>query len=139
MMLSALAGGSDVAHRPLDLTSGSAPGEVALRFTDRLTELAGTLQDSAGRPATDFHIVVFPADRSDWYRGSPKLQTTRPATNGGFTLRGLPPGEYLVAALTDVESDEWQDTALLTQLAAAAARVRIVAGERTVQDLRVGR
>jgi hypothetical protein len=139
MMQSALASGTDVAHRQWDLTSGRPPGEVVVRFTDRLTELTGMLQDSAGRPAADFHIVVFPVDRSDWYRGSPTLQTTRPATNGSFTLRGLPAGEYCVAALTDVESDEWQDAALLTELAAAAARVRIAAGQRTVQDLRVGR
>jgi hypothetical protein len=30
---------------------------------------------------------------------------TRPATDGGFTFRDLPPGEYFLAALTDVDQD----------------------------------
>jgi hypothetical protein len=130
--------GRNVGHEPLDLAAASLT-DVVVTFTDRLTELGGTLQDAAGRAAPDFHILAFSSDRSAWYPESTRVQAVRPSTNGAFLFKGLPPGEYLIAALTDVEKDEWQDPEFLAQLVPAAVRVTITAGQRTVQDLRIQR
>jgi len=51
----------------------------------------------------------------------------------------LPPGDYLVAAVTDVEQGEWYVPAFLTELAQAAIPVTIAESEKKVQDIRVGR
>jgi len=68
-------------------------------------------------------------------RGS--ARATRPASDGRFSVADLPAGDYLIAALTDVEPDEWKRAEFLGQLVAAGVKVTIRDGERTVQDLRL--
>ena len=50
----------------------------------------------------------------------------------------MPPGEYFVAALTDLESGEWNDAAFLEQLVKTSATVNLKEGETTRQDLQIG-
>jgi len=61
-------------------------------------------------------MVLFPADRASWLPGSRRIRTARPATDGAFTFRGMPPGDYYLGALTDLEPGEWNDPTLLGQL-----------------------
>ena len=63
--------------------------------------------------------------------------SARPATDGRFILADLPAGEYLVAALTDLDPNDWQDAAFLEQVAPAAVSVTIREGEKKTQDLRI--
>jgi hypothetical protein len=63
---------------------------------------------------------------------------TRPATDGAFSVRGVPPGDYLVAALTDLEPGEWNDPALLDQLVVSAVRLTLREGEITRKDFMIG-
>lgn len=107
-------------------------------FTDKPTSLTGVLQDPGGRAATDYYILVFSSDRRHWTAGSRRVGMTRPATDGAFSFKGLPPGEYFLAALTDLETGEWNDPALLEQLVATSAKVTLRDGETTTQDFRVG-
>jgi hypothetical protein len=52
-------------------------------------------------------------------------------------MQGLPPGDYRMIAVDDVESGQWFDPALLRQLASAAMALTLGDGERKVQDIRV--
>jgi hypothetical protein len=63
----------------------------------------------------------------------------RLGTDAVFVVTGLPTGEYFLAAVTDFAPAQATDPALLELMAAAAVRVRVVEGERTVQDIRLGR
>jgi len=47
-----------------------------------------------------------------------------PATDGALSVKGLPPGEYFLAALADLETGEWNDPALLDQLVRRRPRSR---------------
>ena len=62
---------------------------------------------------------------------------TRPANDGHYTVAGLPAGDYRVAALTDVESGEWNDPGFLAGLVDASIKVTLVEGQKTSQDLRL--
>jgi hypothetical protein len=62
----------------------------------------------------------------------------RPGTDGRFTVRNLPPGDYLMAAVTDVEPGAWFDPDFLQQLRGASARVTLSEGDKKTQDLRLG-
>ena len=129
--------GRDLLDVPLEMTANSADvRDVVLTFTDRPTELSGTLQTTAGTPAAEYFILVFPADRSLWRPGQRRLRTTRPATDGAFSVRDLPPGDYFVAALTDLDP-AWQTLAFLESLAGASVRITIRDGESVRQDLRL--
>jgi hypothetical protein len=107
-------------------------------YTDKPTSLTGVLQDTSGRAATDYYILVFSSDRKYWTPGSRRVRMTRPATDGTFSVKGLPPGEYFVAALTDLETGEWNDATLLEQLTGSSAKVTLRDGETTTQDFRIG-
>jgi hypothetical protein len=134
---SAVAGGRDLLDFPLDLTA--VPADVSgalLTFADRRSELSGSLQGASGQAATDYFVIVFPADRALW-QAARRLRSTRPASDGRFSVSDLPAGDYLIAALTDIDPDAWRQAVFLEQAAAAAVRVTIGEGARVTQDLRI--
>jgi protocatechuate 3,4-dioxygenase beta subunit len=137
VLKSAMVRGFDAADVPFEVQGGEVLADVVVRFTDRPSELTGTLQDASGRPATDYFVIVFPTDRSAWLPTSRRIQSTRPGSDGGYSVKGLPAGEYLIAALTDVEPGEWFSPAFLEQLLRSAVKVRVADGEKTVQSLKI--
>ena len=117
-----------------------SPKDLTVTFTDKWQGVSGKLQTTEGQPATDYTVVVFPADKNYWTFGSRRIATARPATDGSFTLGGsgiasLPPGQYMLAAVTDTTKDEQYDPALLNQLLVAGTPITLVPGERKVQNL----
>jgi hypothetical protein len=112
--------------------------EAVITMTDRISGISGTLTDGAGRPAPEYFVFVFPADRGSWRTGSMRFRPpVRPDEFGVYRVPGLPPGEYLIAALTDIADTEWADPDLLEQVAGAAIRVTLAEGEAKVQDIRL--
>ena len=93
---------------------------------------------SSGRGAPAYFILVFSADRQHWTAGSRRVSMTRPATDGAFIAKGLPPGEYFVAALTDLEPGEWNDPTLLEQLVGSGVKVQLRDGQMTTQNFKIG-
>ena len=110
---------------------------VVVTLSDRPTGLIGALTSAAGAPVNEYFVVAFSTDRRHWRAGSRRVASARPATDGRFTLAGLPAGEYHVAALVDLIEADLLDAAYLAGIAPAALRLTIAAGEMTVQDLRV--
>jgi hypothetical protein len=135
---SVMAGGRDVADTGLDVKENVS--NVIFTFTDRPSELTGTVFDQAGRVTPEVPIVVFSTDKTYWISGSRRVKQARPASDGTFRVAGLPAGDYFVCAVTAVEESELADPAFLEQLAASSYKIRISirAGERTVQDLKLG-
>ena len=64
-----------------------------LTFSDATQQVTGTLQDQSGRPAPDYTIIVFAADKRFWVPQARRIRTTRPGTDGRFTVTNLPVGE----------------------------------------------
>jgi hypothetical protein len=134
---SSIANGREAFEAPLRVNPGETL-EWTVTFTERPTSLIGVLQDAGGRPATDYYILVFSTDRKHWTPGSRRVRMTRPATDGSYGVKGLPPGEYFLAAPTDLETGEWNDPLLLDQLARSAARVVLRDGETAAQSFKIG-
>ncbi len=134
---SSIANGRESLDAPLRVNP-SEPVEWAVTFTDAPTHLTGVFQDRGGRAATDYFLLVFPTDRTYWTPGSRRVRMMRPATDGAFTAKGLPAGDYLLGALTDLEPGEWNDPAFLEQLVKSSVKVTLRDGETTSQDLRIG-
>jgi hypothetical protein len=116
---------------------GSDLKDVVVTFSDARTEISGTLQTGAGNLTTDYYIVAIPADRTMWRPKSRRILSVRPATDGRFVFADLPAGEYLIAALTDLDPIDLMDATFLEQVAPAGVRVAVAEGEKKVQDLRI--
>jgi hypothetical protein len=130
--------GLDVLDSPLVLTENSPEmTNLVLTFTDRHTSLSGSLVTAAGRPAVDYTIIAFTTNRDWWRQPFRRVLTSRPATDGGYKINDLPPGDYYVAALAEVAPNEWLDAAFLEQTVTAAVRVTIGPGEKQVQSLQI--
>ena len=113
--------------------------DAALTFSSRRQELSGTLVDLKGWPAAEYTVIVFPTDARYWLADSRRIASTRPGNDGRFTFSGLPPGTYLLAALSDVTPDELYDPDFLRHLVPASVPIALAPGGATVQNLRVGR
>jgi hypothetical protein len=112
--------------------------EWTITYTDKPATLTGALKDPGGRAATDYFILVFSADPRHWTPGSRRVRMTRPATDGSYSVKGLPPGDYFLAAPADLETGEWNDPTLLERLVRSSSKVTLRDGEVTRQDFRVG-
>jgi len=97
------------------------------------------LSEASGVGTFSYTVVVIPSDRRYWMPGSRRIATTRPATDGRFSFRDLPPGEYLLAAVADVEPGGEFDPEFLSGVSAAGLRVVVTEGGRHTQDIRVAR
>lgn len=133
---SAVVDGRDTLDFPLEIRPNDKVQDAVLTLTNRSQEVSGTLQDAAGRPAPDFTVVVFPADKNLW-SAPRRIRTARPGTDGRFIVRGLPEGSYRIAALVDIAPGEANDPALLEQLVPASLPFSLGAGEHKVQDIRI--
>jgi hypothetical protein len=135
-MKSVTMGGGDVTDRLIEIRPGDAPTFV-ITFTDQTSELSGRLLDADGRPSTDYFVVVLPADRAYWTTLSRRIASGRPDVQGRYVFRSLPPGEYRLAATTDLVQNDLQQVSQLEALAAQSLPVTIGAGEKKAVDIRV--
>jgi protocatechuate 3,4-dioxygenase beta subunit len=110
---------------------------VTLTFVDRNQEISGTIQDGTGKPVADVTIILFPSDKRYWVPQARRIRSSRPGTDGKFSFAGIPPGQYHLTAVTDVEPGEWFNPDFLSQLTGASVAVTLGEAERKVQDLRV--
>jgi protocatechuate 3,4-dioxygenase beta subunit len=133
---SAVVDGRDTLDAPFEVRASDVDGAV-VTFTDRPAELSGVIQDPAGKPAPEYFVIVFARDRVFWTPQSRRIQAIRPGNDGRFIFRNLPPGEYAIAAMTDVEQGEWFDPGFLTRLLPASTPITIAEGEKKVQDIRI--
>ena len=130
-----VSGGRDISIEPIELVDRDVT-DVLVTFTDRTTTLTGTVTRNA-RPDPDAEIVVFPADSMAWKDiGVParRGRVDRVTKTGTFSITGLPPGDYYVAAIgTDAPGDR-RDPKVLERLIPSAVRVTLNEGEtRTVE------
>jgi hypothetical protein len=134
---SATVNGRDILDFPIDIGPNEDVSSAILTFTDRAQELSGTIQDASGRPTSDFTIILYPVDNRYWQPQSRRIASARPGTDGRFTVRGVPAGEYRLTAVTDVEPGEWYDPAFLGQIQQASIPITLAEGDRKVQDIRL--
>ena len=129
--------GQDTLDFPVEVKPSQSVSGVMVTFTDQQPELTGTITNEQGQPAPDYTIILYAADREFWTPGSRRIFSQRPGTDGRFTFRNMPPGNYRIAPVLDPEPGIWFDPAFLQQLDSGALRVPIAPGEKKIQNLRI--
>jgi hypothetical protein len=134
---SVMMGGQDVTDLPIEIGTVN-PLPVTVTFTDRVSTLSGVVTAPAGQTGSDYFVVVLPANSEYWAPLSRRIKSTRPDLDGHYEFVGLPPGEYGLAATTDLEPSDLQDSSVLAELAAHAVHVTLGLGEKKTFDLKLG-
>ncbi|MEO7190483.1 MAG: hypothetical protein ABI051_05460 [Vicinamibacterales bacterium] len=134
---SAIVNGEDILDAPLVLAGDRDVTGVVITVTDKPSGLTGTLSDASGSPAADYSILLVPAESRYWTPGSRRIQMTRPDMSGRYTFRTVPAGDYLLAAVSDIEPGAQYDPEFLKTLAGAALRVSIAESAVATQNIRV--
>lgn len=133
---SAMFGGRDILDIPLEVDGSRNFDGGIVSFSTGRTEISGIILDESSRAAPGFTVMAFPADERLWTPDSRRIQATQPASDGRYVFRNLPPGDYRLIAVQDVEVGRWFDPGYLRQLAGFAT-ITLGPGARYVQDFRV--
>jgi uncharacterized protein (DUF2141 family) len=137
ILKSAIVGKQDAADQAFDVRESDSVAEAVLTMTNRTSELSGRMTGAEGLAAPEYFVIVFPSDSAFWGWQARRIQQTRPSHDGAFSFKSLPPGEYFIAAVSDVEPNEWFDAEFLKSLAAASIRVSLAEGEKKTQLIQV--
>lgn len=134
---SAMVNGRDISNVPVMLDRDITTLNIV--FTDRPSMLAGQVHDASGGADGSATVLVFPADTTGWvdYGSAPRrLRAIRVGRDGHYQTTGLPAGEYMVVAVSDESTANWQDPIMLKALTRLATRVELADGESRSQLLR---
>jgi hypothetical protein len=133
-------GGIDFLGSPIRLTTADV-SDVLITVSTKAAELSGTVSRSRVSPtAASTRVIVFPRfERLRFYHAFVGLSSRR-VTQASVSLSGtfrarLPPGEYLVAAVSDEIPEFWMTVDYLAQLASWASPVRLGVGEKATVSL----
>jgi len=135
---SAMVAGQDVLDDVLDMGADADISDAVITLTDRPTQFSGRMVDGAGKPVTEFALLVFSAESRFWLPLSRRVVQTRPGSDGTFTVRNLPPGKYYVCALSDIDPSQLTDPHFLEQLVPTAFAITLAEGENKRQDVKIG-
>lgn len=124
-------GGNELIGGALMLADSDLPDVVVTMSADT-TVISGTVAISGADSDTLPRVVIFPKDPTRWNRhmAPPSEQLVRQVfVDSALTFRTeLPPGEYLVAALSRIELD-WMTPDRLRSIAPSAATVAVKSGQ----------
>ncbi len=121
----------------MDVRSGQTIASLAIVFTDKQSEISGSITDQQGKAMPDYTVLAFPADSKLWRAQARQIMTARPDQTGKYRIRGLPAGEYYLATVDPAEQGEWFDPAYLEDHRAGAARLALGDGDVKTQDFKV--
>ena len=133
---SVMSNGVDTLDSALVVTGEADVADVEITMTDRGPSLSGALMLASGAAANDYTIVLAPSDPRYWAPGSRRVLTTPTRSGGRYSFGNIPPGEYLLAAVTDLEQGGQYDPDFLRAITGASVHVTIGEGAQVTQDLR---
>jgi uncharacterized protein (DUF2141 family) len=131
---SAMLNGHDILDEPLQVRQSEA--NLVVTFSDRASELTGTVAGSLGQPVAGV-VIAFSTDRRGWFYNSRRIAAARADAHGRYSLRNLPPGSYFVVQTDELEYNEWFDPTVLETLTRDAARITLAEYETKAHDIKV--
>jgi hypothetical protein len=129
--------GEDMTDVPYEFKGAQALSDVVIVLTDKLTELSGSVTDTRGRAVTDYVVVLLPGEAKQGAAAMRFTRTIRPDQEGAYRVRGLPPGEYLVAAVEALEQGREWDPEFQGRVRDLGRSVTLREGQSLALDLKL--
>jgi protocatechuate 3,4-dioxygenase beta subunit len=112
--------------------------DVRSSLSDGLVTLTDRTSDVSGQAPPDSFVILFPVNQAQWAPPSRRIIWNRVAADGSFTSRSVPPGDYYIVAVNDVEPGQWLDPTYLQGLIPSATKITIGDGEKKTIEIRGG-
>ncbi|MGE3342561.1 MAG: carboxypeptidase regulatory-like domain-containing protein [Vicinamibacterales bacterium] len=126
------ANGMSVLDQPLMVGEQATVVDVQITLVDTMTQLLGTIARRDIRESVSASVVVFPADAT--LTGPHRRRVVRVGPDGVFVVFNLPPGDYVLAAVSGGDEVGWEAPERLDQLRRTGLVVPLRNGEiRVVQ------
>jgi hypothetical protein len=136
MMKAVYVDGRDATDQAIEIGSHGASG-LNVIFTDRLTGLTGAVRDGSAAAPAGITVIAYAENEAYWHSHSRHIASALTGQDGTYRFSGLPPADYLVVAVDDVEQGAWFDPAFLERMRRHALRVRLGEGEQQARDVRI--
>jgi hypothetical protein len=130
-------GGKEITDVGMDAWSLGGEARVVIVMTDRATNVSGTARGADGGPLSSYSVVILPQQPVAGTAATRYTRFLRSDDAGAFTVRGLPPGDYVAAAGETFESDSMWDPAVQKRVRAAGHRFTLTDGETATLTLDV--
>ena len=138
-LASVVVDGTDVTDLPITIGPDAPPKSIVVTYGDRWQELSGRLTLSSGAPATDYTMIVFPANKAYWIPGrAGSARRTRARTDSSRFLDRAAHASAgrLPAGGGHGSRTERRIRSRVPRLAhPAAVPITLLPGQRKVQDL----
>jgi hypothetical protein len=128
--------GVDVTDTGIEFASGGLVDDIEVEITNVIQEVTGKVTDARGQDVKDYAVLMFPQDRSRWEQARYSA-LARPNQDGRYSVRTLPPGAYVAAAVEYVDPAERTNPELLERLRIGGITFEIREGETKALDLRL--
>ena len=131
--------GQEIVDTPFDFGTAGTFSDIEVVMSGFGASATGRVTDDRAAPVTDYTVVVFSTFRDRWFPLSRWVKTDGSWANGTFDVRGLPPGDYWIAAIdpTDTPFGLVIDAALFDSLSSRATRISLGEGQRREMTLRL--
>ena len=126
--------GVDITDTPFDIKSGHNLGGLEITLTNTKTALSGIVRH-AGGPAKDYVVAILPASLRDGDLPTRFIRVVRPDQDGKYQTTGLPPGDYVAAAVDTMDQGEQWDPAFQDRIKPRGKRFRLTDGQSLALDL----
>jgi beta-lactamase regulating signal transducer with metallopeptidase domain len=128
--------GRDVTDEPFNFDGADIEG-VEITLTQQVTTVTGSVSDSRSQRSLEATVIVLADDPAKWLPGGRYVKRARLDDQGRFVIQGLPPGQYVAAAVTALGAGAETDPAMLARLRRAGVRLTLNDGESRNLELRV--
>ena len=129
--------GDNITDTPIDVSTIKEGAALEILLTDKQTTVSGTVKDSRGQPVVDYSVAIFPEQLPEGAVGGRYTRVARPDQQGRFETRGLPPGNYVAAAVESLEQGGHWDPAFRKHVEATSRRFRLTEGQTATIELQL--
>jgi hypothetical protein len=128
-------GATDITDVGYNVTSDIDGLEVVM--TDRETRVSGAAMGERNQPAMDYVVVFLPSEVKRGVNPIRFIQTARPDQQGRYQVTGLPPGQYVAAAVESISRDGHYNPAFQKRMRSTATAFTLKEGQQLVLDLQL--
>ena len=129
--------GENVTDIPFDVATHGTDTRLEIVMTSKQTTLSGTVRNARGEQLIDYTVAIFPEQLREGAMPARYTRVVRPDQQGRFETRGLPPGNYLAAAVESLEQGGHWDPAFRKNVEPTAKRFRLTEGQTATVDLQL--